>query len=1077
MKQKNNGKGKGKPEAKTAGDATSVGWETKNWALRQDDWAAPVHSVSSLAECISTQQVSPFVAVVLIDGDDEQEMFEAILCGHKEQLAITSVRVMRKAEELPDGFEERTVPGRVGATVTPRRVRMRKYGEGALGLKRAPLIAKAVLSKVQTVLMKIEAEARYVEAEQWKQVSKDPARAMRAWASELLSKFDLRKLGDTFKPQHTAGEGGGRPAFYGLWRVEPEVEEWLIGISGKRAPNCGHRFFVQPFSWGGGRTEACNVQPRKRTAGEKWVTFADRCASDAGLLGVAINDRGLGIRVPRLEGDDTKVRLWRARGVPRDLSPDQVEEILAGAGFEEVELVRDYPGGKGYRDHSFRTRTSRDWASQELEYGGDTILCYVDGGTPNRSRVATKLPPERTKKHEPKATAKPSGAAATPAASGAPATADAPPGPTQMDDDSQDADRRRPAAPATGRNVRLRCSPPPWGDKVANAGQGNCLPITLAQGLTKPDKVVNSVTVRARVQAHIKKYPSAYRPFWDGNLPAAGDVPSKSDFANYVELIAKPGAWLSSLEIRAAAEVYDVSVVVHSPESPPQLYNGKAKGTQKPIHMWFEACHYEWIKPKGKIPDNVLEDATAPKDKGSRGAGASEWSVKTRSSVAARLRAAGKPPSEWSVKTRPSVAARLRAGPRAPSVWSEQTRPSVAARLRARGEAPTLSEWSVKTRSSAAARLRGVKPSLVLKSKTPPKLMRRLWGQARKADAAPAALRSSASADATEAPTDGGRPSKAKARFWTCPKCKNWRPKTRWATQEKRQHILAWHPEFAAKWSLQAERTVKVTILTAAQKKDAAWTCPLCQKGFMPGDSSIAQRYARLQHGKEAHPRANIRRFYIQKTPEETKSHTMAMSVASRNKGLMNKVMYLKMHNIHGHAAKIVQVRKRSHLFCTKCTSLELTAKRFCEKPCKLTARLQGNSSMRGKAVARLRQQISKAHGDAKAELQAELDMRTAAAGSVIDVDRPAHCERDFVKIRWPLGFAPTKLVCKKCGGIQSTAVALKRAPCVPIVRGHPSFPPPAFPFEFSSLATNGPSNLAARAKTASRRPSTPWHQ
>ena len=44
-------------------------------------------------------------------------------------------------------------------------------------------------------------------------------------------------------------------------------------------------------------------------------------------------------------------------------------------------------------------------------------------------------------------------------------------------------------------------------------------------------------------------------------------------------------------------------------------------------------------------------------------------------------------------------------------------------------------------------------------------------------------------------------------------------------------------------------------------------------------------------------------------------------------------------------------------------------------------------------------------------------------------------------------------------------------------VRGHPFFPPPAFLFEFSALATNGPSNLAARAKTASRRPSTPWHQ
>ena len=160
------------------------------------------------------------------------------------------------------------------------------------------------------------------------------------------------------------------------------------------------------------------------------------------------------------------------------------------------------------------------------------------------------------------------------------------------------------------------------------AADGNCLFESIAQGIG--GKTARSV--RAAVVNHLKKHEGWYKPWWDEREPTEQEEKCES-WEKYMEMLAKVGAWGSSLECAAAAVRYDRPILVFQPTGVPEVYNsqGKAGGA---IALWYRRKHYELLD--GALPPGILEQAATGPMQGNRGGGSETG---THSAGATRLSA------------------------------------------------------------------------------------------------------------------------------------------------------------------------------------------------------------------------------------------------------------------------------------------------------------------------------------------------------------------------------------------------------------------------------------------------------
>ena len=103
--------------------------------------------------------------------------------------------------------------------------------------------------------------------------------------------------------------------------------------------------------------------------------------------------------------------------------------------------------------------------------------------------------------------------------------------------------------------------------------------------------------IRARLVSHMRKNAATYSKEWDAEMP---DLSVGDDFLKYLAEVEKDGAWCSLLELKAAARVFDVRLIVSTnPEElePVSIHNQQKK---RIIVMRLNGRHYDLLAATDK---------------------------------------------------------------------------------------------------------------------------------------------------------------------------------------------------------------------------------------------------------------------------------------------------------------------------------------------------------------------------------------------------------------------------------------------------------------------------------------------
>ena len=184
-----------------------------------------------------------------------------------------------------------------------------------------------------TVVLRVSAALRFLEADQWKKIRGAPAASLREWIARADSKL-LLAVRDTWGWQ--ALDESRVP---GLIRVSPSVARALLARGGELLG--GTVWFFTPLDWAKLHLSVPVNLYQKPEEGEIDFDYLKRMTSS---LGVHLGFRNLAIRVEASDPRNTpRVASWTLRNVPREWRVEELEVLLKSAGFEEVAFETKSP--------------------------------------------------------------------------------------------------------------------------------------------------------------------------------------------------------------------------------------------------------------------------------------------------------------------------------------------------------------------------------------------------------------------------------------------------------------------------------------------------------------------------------------------------------------------------------------------------------------------------------------------------------------------------------------------------------------------------------------------------------------
>ena len=186
---------------------------------------------------------------------------------------------------------------------------------------------------------------------------------------------------------------------------------------------------------------------------------------------------------------------------------------------------------------------------------------------------------------------------------------------SQVTENVQESSRPPPQHPAAKRQAVSAPSPqvhklPEDLTRKPNPGNGDCLFYCL-EGPTGQNKLA----LRTAIVAHLRRHTEHYKGYWSCLAPAKEDVPM-TDWEQYLNELAKPGAYTSLLEIHAAARHLDRPIYISSDVMPLQVCNREGKHGP-PIMLWYSSAHYELVE--GSLPANAAATAINAAKSGCKG--------------------------------------------------------------------------------------------------------------------------------------------------------------------------------------------------------------------------------------------------------------------------------------------------------------------------------------------------------------------------------------------------------------------------------------------------------------------------
>ena len=110
----------------------------------------------------------------------------------------------------------------------------------------------------------------------------------------------------------------------------------------------------------------------------------------------------------------------------------------------------------------------------------------------------------------------------------------------------------------------------------------------------------------------MQKHSDEYKAAWDGKGPDGGVLATWDD---YITAVSAESAYVSDLELKATARLYDVKVVL-VPEMahfPPVVFHSGQKSPKRCLIMWYSGCHLDLLLVAGgkKLPTDIAEVTAA----------------------------------------------------------------------------------------------------------------------------------------------------------------------------------------------------------------------------------------------------------------------------------------------------------------------------------------------------------------------------------------------------------------------------------------------------------------------------------
>ena len=1011
------------------------------WQLRKGDWNGAIMTVEDVAAKLESD--GEILAVVLVRDNNELDELQLLVDGDVKQdrkLGVTAVMLSAKGDApLPRGSITR-VPGKRQGKVIPRMAHVVSVcGEGPK-LQKTVFTASTVPEAKSTTVLRVSTEARYHTEQSWQHLVDKPAPCVHKWLQMHVPADKQRQVRDVWNLQYECAKGGGKAILTALLRVETSVVQFVLSLSGKGG------WFVEPLRWKDEHIPACDVSWVKRLKDEPGPTYLSRVQGMTGNLGLARGWKALGVRVPRCSSATPKqrVKTWKVSGVPRDWGHELLEKELENAGLSSLRLQSKKAAGRNTL-WFFTALSAEELDYVELVFGDvtafatalnpirvdrserrplhcDSTMVFTPESVPaEMSDKSAKKPgthsPGRSFYQSPakkKARLEDDASAASqtvPPTVKDPLQSQGPEGVASSVDADMEESRKRTGdtpektrTPKKGRQPDL-FQPPDGLTRVPNAGAGNCVFLSIGQGLN-PDKPKSHRQVRAGVVGHLKKWKERYQPWWDGLHPdGSGGCES---FDVYIEKLTQDGQWGGCLELAAAAAHFDCPIIVFGNKlKNPEGYN--LQGKKRAVHLWFDAIkeHYEMLK-------GTCEQAPAPVNgpmQGGRGGSSrSESSCRTRISALPPA-----PPSRNNASGGASQATRRSA---LPAICSRQ---------------PTLLGKSAGTRASAL-------PSSVPRSTAHAEHELSNAGGSQFSAQLDDATLASCLTDSNSSPPDTDdavKTGRKKRDHWKCPICGYETGVRKHCIQLKQKHVEHWHPELAKELNLKTlPRLVKWKADTCN------WRCPLCPLGIPNSVHNLSTRYfMRMAHRQKVHPEAEKKLFLLTGSFAR-KSNVRKATTAKANAGAAKRFLDLKAgcHGLHQPEVLCIpttgmhKAKRNAHtrIFCSVCKSLASTVTALGKMPCDGA---HTGGPKRKQLLERLKKLAKQRKGDPeqKANLAKLLEKLTPSVSSSSASHSSNKRDRvhSFTTFKWPLGSSNDVMhFCTSCRRVAKRRRTIDQAPC-----------------------------------------------
>ena len=398
-------KGKGKGRGAAGGRASWPGaggdagaMRASDWCPRAADWTAGTTVVSTVDEMWEDLTLD---YVICPRSEGELDRLKTLVLSSESPPDVTIV-LLKSEAELEKGrkefaeveWAEARIPGTWRGHVRVASTWMAKCSSDAPSLRQPTIQPKAPTAQA-TCVLRVHADWVYCErgAKAWAEITQNPGAHFRSWAAASFG-----SIKDTWKWQLTRGQGGAEATIEGLIRMPVARAASALSASGQR--HAGETWFVSNVSRNqeiAGVPELA-VHWQEWEPAEEWSAYLARCrrASQAADFGLARGAKQLGIRRVASEEDlarpRTVRRLWRACGVPRDWSFDEISEFLKECHFDEPEVEERMPW-RGATSWSFRATMPADEDFFVFHVGEDTIE-ITRVGKDSRRRSDRALPLE-----------------------------------------------------------------------------------------------------------------------------------------------------------------------------------------------------------------------------------------------------------------------------------------------------------------------------------------------------------------------------------------------------------------------------------------------------------------------------------------------------------------------------------------------------------------------------------------------------------------------------------------------------------------------------------------------------------